>query len=155
MRSVAHRVRTAKLAVLARPAHRCLRRHHAALRRSAMKSKKRLDKKRARSSRAEAPALSPRELGFRMPAEWEPHAATWLAWPHEASDWPGKFGPVPWVFAELARNLCGAERVRIIVRDAAMQKAAKSALAQAGVDLTQIDFLRCATNRSWTRDFGA
>ncbi|MFI5290562.1 MAG: agmatine deiminase family protein, partial [Polyangia bacterium] len=46
---------------------------------------------------------SPAALGFRMPAEWEPHAATWLAWPHEKSDWPGKFEPIPWVYGEVVR----------------------------------------------------
>ena len=50
-----------------------------------------------------------------MPAEWEPHAATWLAWPHEPSDWPGKFEAVPWVFAEVIKNLTLGERVRLIV----------------------------------------
>ncbi len=40
-----------------------------------------------------------------MPAEWEPHEATWLAWPHERSDWPGKFAPIPWVYGEVARRL--------------------------------------------------
>ena len=47
----------------------------------------------------------PAALGLRMPAEWEPHAATWLAWPHYQGDWPGKFEPIPWVYAEIIRNL--------------------------------------------------
>ena len=40
-----------------------------------------------------------------MPAEWEPHEATWLGWPHELTDWPGKFPPIPWAFAEIVRHL--------------------------------------------------
>ena len=48
---------------------------------------------------------TPHALGFRMPAEWEPHEATWLGWPHELTDWPGKFAPIPWAFAEIVRHL--------------------------------------------------
>jgi agmatine deiminase len=88
-----------------------------------------------------------------MPAEWEPHAATWLAWPHEVTDWPGKFAAIPWVFAEIARVLAAFERVRLIVRNAADQRAARGALAGSGVDLSQVDFVHAKTDRSWTRDF--
>ena len=56
-----------------------------------------------------AAQLTPRSLGFRMPAEWEPHEATWLAWPHEKSDWPGKFAPVPWLYGEIVRLLARAD----------------------------------------------
>src|SRR5258706_15762055 len=75
------------------------------------------------------------ELGYRMPAEWEPHAATWLAWPHEPTDWPGKFEAVPWVFAEVIRNLTLGERVRLIVSGKRMQKAASAALEKSQVDV--------------------
>ncbi len=64
---------------------------------------------------ASAALDTPHSLGYRMPAEWEPHAATWLAWPHEPTDWPGKFAAIPWVFAEVARHLQEGERIRIIV----------------------------------------
>ena len=60
----------------------------------------------------------PDHFGFRMPAEWEPHEATWLAWPHFRNDWPGKFEPIPWVYAEIIRNLSPHERVEVIVKDA-------------------------------------
>ena len=60
---------------------------------------------------------SPRDHGFRMPAEWEPHEATWIAWPHNRDDWPGKFAPIPWVYAEIIRHLHTSERVRILVDD--------------------------------------
>ncbi len=100
-----------------------------------------------------APDGLPLALGYRMPAEWEPHAATWLAWPHEPADWPGKFGAVPWVTAELARHLQEAERIRLIVRDRGERARASRALADSGVSLPRVDFLLARTDRSWTRDF--
>ena len=63
----------------------------------------------------------PRELGYRMPAEWEPHAATWLAWPHNASDWPGKFAAIPWVYAEIVRLLSAREVVHLLVQGEAQE----------------------------------
>jgi len=95
----------------------------------------------------------PFALGYRMPAEWEPHAATWLAWPHEPRDWPGKFEAVPWVMAEMARHLQGAERIRVLVRDGRERTRAARALADSGVSLARVDFVVAATDRSWTRDF--
>src|SRR3954471_21570852 len=91
--------------------------------------------------------------GYAMPAEWEPHAATFLAWPHEASDWPGKFEVIPWVFAEIARVITQSERVRLLVRNAADRKHATAVFSSSGVDLKQVDFITAATDRSWTRDF--
>jgi agmatine deiminase len=101
-----------------------------------------------------APSLrgTPAALGFRMPAEWEPHAATWLAWPHNARDWPGKFGAIPWAFAEIIRAVAASERVRLVVKDAAHEAAARRALAKAGADLGQLDCFRAATDRGWARD---
>jgi agmatine deiminase len=98
-------------------------------------------------------ADTPTALGFRMPAEWEPHAATWLAWPHERRDWPGKLKTIPWVYAEVVRHLVEGERVRILVRDARTERAARRVLRRAGVDPTRVDFYRVPTDRSWTRDF--
>ena len=95
---------------------------------------------------------TPLELGFRMPAEWEPHAATWLAWPHNASDWPKKGLLVEWVFVEIARCLHSGERIRLIVPSASEERRARDALRRSGVDLAQLDFFRLPTNRSWTRD---
>jgi len=96
---------------------------------------------------------TPYAEGFAMPAEWEPHEATFLAWPHEKSDWPGKFEVIPWVFAELARLITRSERVRLIVRNAADRKHARAVLTATGVDLKLVDFIEAATDRSWTRDF--
>ena len=88
-----------------------------------------------------------------MPAEWEPHAATWLGWPHNKNDWPGKFAPIPWVYGEITRHLAASESVRIFV-DAPTQTQATRVLKKVGVDPARIDFIRAATNRGWTRDTG-
>ena len=89
-----------------------------------------------------------------MPAEWERHAATWLGWPHNKSDWPGKFAPIPWVYSEIVRHLASGERVRMLVNSAGHKAQASKYLKQAGVDLARVHFLRFPTNRGWTRDFG-
>lgn len=90
---------------------------------------------------------------YRMPAEWEPHEGTWLAWPHEQSDWPGKFCPVPWVYCEIVRHLSAVERVHILVNDEAARQEATSMLRRSGAVLDAVDFVPCPTDRSWTRDF--
>ncbi len=89
-----------------------------------------------------------------MPAEWEPHEATWLCWPQRLSDWPGKFAPIPWVYGEIARKLAPGERVRMLVGSRTREALARRLLAKVGVDLGRIDFFRFPTDRGWTRDFG-
>lgn len=89
-----------------------------------------------------------------MPAEWEPHAATWLAWPHYHGDWPGKFEPIPWVYAEIVRNLARHERVEIIVNDATGEKRARRVLKLANGLNKNVRFHRWRTDRVWTRDSG-
>ncbi|MGA8153959.1 MAG: agmatine deiminase family protein [Terriglobales bacterium] len=91
---------------------------------------------------------------LRMPAEWEPHAATWLAWPHYKDDWPGKFEPIPWVYAEIVRHLARHERVELIVNDAAAEKRARRVLDLANALGNNVSFHRWPTNRVWTRDSG-
>jgi len=71
---------------------------------------------------------TPKTLGYRMPAEWEPHAATWLAWPHNRSDWPGKFEAIQWVYADVVYYLARVERVHILVQDAAAEERARRIL---------------------------
>jgi agmatine deiminase len=95
----------------------------------------------------------PRTLGYRMPAEWEPHEATWLAWPHEASDWPGKFAPIPWLYGEIVRLLARVERVRVLVEHADAEQSVRRILKKCHADLNAVEFFHHATNRSWTRDF--
>ena len=102
------------------------------------------------STRADTPAA----LGFRMPAEWDPHHATWLGWPHNKSDWPGKFAPIPWVYGEIVRALAPGEIARIVVNSAAHERQAWRVLERVGVDQTRVEFFRFPTNRGWTRDFG-
>jgi agmatine deiminase len=96
---------------------------------------------------------TPRALGFRMPAEWEPHEATWLAWPHNHEDWPGKFAPIPWVYAEIAARLSRVERVRILIAGDAARRRASEQLRKTGARLEAIELIECATNRGWTRDY--
>jgi agmatine deiminase len=89
-----------------------------------------------------------------MPAEWEPHHATWIAWPHNREDWPGKFLPIAWVYLEIVRHLHKGERVCILVNNEKIARLASQILLRGGVDLDQIDFYRFPTDRAWTRDFG-
>ncbi len=100
-----------------------------------------------------APGGTPRAERFRMPAEWEPHEATWLAWPHEKSDWPGKFAPVPWLYGEIVRHLARVERVRILVEDAGAEQSARRVLKKCHAELAAVEFFHHRTNRSWTRDY--
>ena len=99
-------------------------------------------------------APCPSALGYRMPAEWEPHAATWLAWPHFHGDWPRKFEPIPWVYAEIIRNLAKHERVELIVKDAAAARQARRVLERADALAHNVRFHRWPTNRVWLRDSG-
>jgi agmatine deiminase len=92
--------------------------------------------------------------GFRMPAEWEPHEATWLAWPHEKTDWPGKFAPIPWVYAEIVRHLSRVEKVRILIQNRSEEESARRSLKKAGAELSAVEFFRVPTDRGWIRDFG-
>src|ERR1039458_8308764 len=96
----------------------------------------------------------PAELGFSMPAEWEKHEATWLAWPHHEADWPGKMDAIRWVYGEMARKISPGEIVRILVRNKAEQKLAANHLKHAGCDLKKIQFIVHPTNRGWMRDSG-
>jgi agmatine deiminase len=90
----------------------------------------------------------------RMPAEWAPHAATWIAWPHNPDDWPGKFQPIPWVYAEIVRHLSRVERVHILVNDLAAQRRATSILQRGGANLARLHFHHWPTDRVWLRDSG-
>jgi agmatine deiminase len=120
------------------------------------------------------PSRSPAALGFRLPAEWEPHEATWIGWPHNTTDWPGRFGPIPWAYAEITRWLSRGEIVRILVQDRAHEARARRILGRAGVISSRIsplppgeggegrvrgadpriEFFRIPTDRGWTRDSG-
>jgi agmatine deiminase len=94
-----------------------------------------------------------------MPAEWEPHEATWIAWPHNKADWPGKISSIPWVFAEIVRKITTGEKTRILVRSANHERGARQLLSRVGVVESDglsgaIEFFRIPTDRAWARDFG-
>lgn len=90
-----------------------------------------------------------------MPAEWAPQKRIWLAWPHQKTDWPGKFEPVPWVFAEIIRHIAATQRVGLFVKDAAAKREATSVLNRAHANIKNVDFLTVPTDRGWMRDCGA
>ncbi|MBI1389567.1 MAG: agmatine deiminase family protein [bacterium] len=94
------------------------------------------------------------ERGYRHPAEWSPHAATWIVWPHNTSDWPGRFAPIPWVYGELVRKLSLHEDVHILADSERRESGARRILERNGVNLGAIHFHRFATDRGWTRDAG-
>ncbi len=89
-----------------------------------------------------------------MPAEWERHAATWIAWPHNPEDWPGKFQPIPWVYCEIVRWLSSVEDVHILVNDLAAEKRATQMLRRGGANLARLHFHHWRTDRVWLRDSG-
>ena len=99
-------------------------------------------------------AKTPAALGYRMPAEWEPHASTWMAWPHLRTDWPGKFEPIPWVYAEIVRNLARHERVDLIVNSARAEGRAREVLEKADALSENVVSHHWRTDRVWTRDSG-
>jgi agmatine deiminase len=91
---------------------------------------------------------------FRMPAEWDRHEATWLAWPHEITDWPGKFAAIQWVYGEIVRHLSRVEKVRILIQDSeSEQQTVTNVLTQCGAQMENVEFFLQPTDRSWTRDF--
>jgi len=98
--------------------------------------------------------MTPRARSFRMPAEWEPHEATWIAWPHNRDDWPGRFAPIPWVYGEIVRKLSRVEKVRILVEDRALTEQALRVLRKVDARLDAVEFFPCRTNRGWMRDCG-
>ena len=95
---------------------------------------------------------TPKSGGFRQPAEWEKHRATWLGWPHRAEDWPGKLPAIVWVYAEIVKNLSAHEPICLFVQNQRIEASACAALEKAGVNLDRVEFLRYATDRTWMRD---
>ncbi len=89
---------------------------------------------------------------YRMPAEWEPHAATWLAWPHHEPDWPGKLEPIPWVYAEIVRALHHHERVEILCHDAHVLEDARAKLTAHGCRPEGYRLHTVPNDRVWLRD---
>lgn len=90
----------------------------------------------------------------RWPAEWEPHAATWIGWPHHRPDWPGKFETIPWVYAEIVRALHRHEPVHILCNGEETREEAIHALRAHAVDLERCSLHLTPTDRVWVRDSG-
>ncbi len=97
---------------------------------------------------------TPAALGFAMPAEWDRHEATWLAWPHNPADWPRKVSTIRWAYGEMVRKIGPGETVRMLVDSPAAQAVASATLTQAGADVSQVEFIVHPTNRGWMRDSG-
>jgi agmatine deiminase len=106
------------------------------------------DASRRSSPRTRAPA------SLRMPAEWEKHEATWIAWPHHEPDWPGKLDPIPWVYAEIVRVLHRHERVEILCHDERVRESARETLAAHHVDPSAFRLHVVPNDRVWVRDSG-
>ena len=90
----------------------------------------------------------------RMPAEWELHDATWVGWPHHRPDWPDKFEPIPWVYAEIVRVLHRSEHVEILCHTPEVREDAIASCRSHGVDLTRCRFHLVQSDRVWLRDSG-
>ena len=99
-------------------------------------------------------SATPARLGFRLPAEWEPHAATWLSWPHNRETWPDRFAAIPPVFCVMVRALYTHEQVNICVNDADAAQQVGALLAQADVDVSRLHLYEIPTNDAWARDYG-
>src|SRR3712207_2931834 len=108
--------------------------------------------------RASARKLDPAPAGapprYRWPAEWERHEATWIAWPHHEPDWPGKLGPIPWVYAEIVRALHEHERVEILCHSEAVAEAARGHLAAHSVSPRGYRLHHVPNDPVWGRDSG-
>ena len=87
-----------------------------------------------------------------MPAEWERHDATWIAWPHHEPDWPGKLGAIPWVYAEIVRALHRHERVEVLCHDEAVRESARAALDAHDVAADRYRLHIVPNDRVWLRD---
>jgi agmatine deiminase len=103
--------------------------------------------------KSSSPKKTPAALGFRMPAEWEPHEAIWLSWPHNRQTWPGQFRPIPKVFAGIVAAISRYEEVRINAA-AKLHARAKRLCAAAGADMSRVTFYNHPTNDAWCRDHG-
>lgn len=97
---------------------------------------------------------TPKALGYHFPAEWHPHRATWLSWPHKEASWPGKLEAVYAPYCRFIKEISAGEQVCINVKDAVMETAAATRLVEGGVDLAQVRFFHHPTDDAWCRDHG-
>ncbi len=96
----------------------------------------------------------PFDLSYHIPAEWEKHEATWIGWPHNKNDWPGKIEPIYWVYGEIVKKISEGEKVRIIVESKEEEKKAKKVLKLVHANIKNVEFYQLETNRGWLRDSG-
>ena len=106
-----------------------------------------------RTTAAKSRTATPAALGYRLPAEWEPQAATWLSWPHQRATWPGRFRPVPAAFAAFVAQISRFQEVRVNAATA-LQPRAMNLCAAAGADPARVRFCNHPTNDAWCRDHG-
>ena len=107
-----------------------------------------------RPARPAAPTTSSAARRCVMPAEWSPHRATWMVWPHRRSDWPGKVEAVRWCCVEIVRRLTAVEPVEIVFPDAGTERRTLRRLVRAGVAPGRVGVHRFPTDRGWVRDSG-
>jgi agmatine deiminase len=91
---------------------------------------------------------------FRLLAEWSPHEATWIGWPYNKSDWPGKYSPIPYVYSEIVKYISRGEKVRIFVQSKEHKLKAEKVLKDSDVNLSNVEFFIKKTDRGWLRDSG-
>lgn len=91
---------------------------------------------------------------MKLPPEWTKHEATWIGWPYNKSDWPGKFSPIPYVYAEIVKYISLREKVRIFVHSKDHQLKAEKVLKDCHVSLSNVEFFIKRTDRGWLRDSG-
>ena len=96
--------------------------------------------------------LSKKDGVMHIPAEWEKHEATWIGWPHNNEDWPGKYTPIPWVYAEIVKHISKNEIVRIVVESKEHEKKTLSVLKSANGNTYNVEFFHFKTDRGWMRD---
>jgi agmatine deiminase len=89
---------------------------------------------------------------WRMPAEWAPHRATWIGWPHHEPDWPGKLGAVQWAYTEIVRVLAAHEPVEILCQSEEDRPAIRQRLLAHAVNLDRVRLHVVPTDRVWLRD---
>src|SRR5512146_2678413 len=98
--------------------------------------------------------MTPKELGYRFPAEWEKQSATWLSWAHKEASWPDKFEPIPEVYTGIVKTIAEFQHVNINVIDRAMHEDVTARLSRAGVDPSRYTLYMIPTNDAWCRDHG-
>lgn len=97
---------------------------------------------------------TPKQDGYHFPAEWHPHVATWLSWPHKEASWPGKIESIYQPYCAFIKTLVQKEKVCINVLDEQMIEFASKHLNKESVDMSKIQFFLNPTNDAWCRDHG-